>query len=206
MHCSVLVDTTPFWCTVIYFEEGRCVGENYNAFTSLFYIDGYASPDLSDRFSVGRFTNIHRTRTVESVRNRIGKGIRLELTHGMVVLTNVGKKSVFVFSGILNMMAGKKREHIFRVASGEELIVFKYQKFMDLFPDSVDKGFMAIDQLKHFCLISVSFGKGWGSGYRRSRVTELPCWVQINFTWAQAQLDYVLSTLSPDEEKPSSSS
>lgn len=44
--------------------------------------------------------------------------------------------------------------------------------------------------------IKVSLIKGWGQGYRRSRLTSCPCWIEINLTKPAKDLDQVLQQYS----------
>ena len=118
--------TAPFWCTVAYFEERHYVGEAFQAFTKPITVDGFASPGLSDRYCVGQFTNIHRSKKSKQTRKLIGNGIKLNLIDGQVILTNQSSRSVFVCSGVINVHEGQQPNVVLKVRSGEELVVYRY--------------------------------------------------------------------------------
>ena len=183
------------------------MGETFKAFTSPIVVDGFTSADVINRFSLGRFTNTHRTRAVERVRNRIGEGILLEKSGGSVVLTNNSRRTVFMYSAIANMIAARERLHVVRVPAGGNALAYRFDNFLQLIPGCMSKGFIATDNLKHLCSITVSFQKGWGEGYKCKRAPEVPCWIQVSLSWPQTQLDYILRTMNPDAlQKPTSSS
>ena len=77
MHCFAGVD---HWCRISYNELDVQVGEVFKvrANQPIITIDGFVNPSASNRFCLGRLSNVHRGEMSEKARVHIGKGVQLE--------------------------------------------------------------------------------------------------------------------------------
>lgn len=51
---------------------------------------------------------------------------------------------------------------------------------------------IGVDDLRRFCILSMSFVKGWGEDYPRKSIKNCPCWVEVHLHRALQLLDEVL--------------
>jgi len=58
---------------------------------------------------------------------------------------------------------------------------------------------VGVDDLRRFCMLSMSFVKGWGLDYQRSNIKDCPCWIEIHLHRALQLLDEVLQRKLCDE-------
>lgn len=52
---------------------------------------------------------------------------------------------------------------------------------------------LGVDDLRRFCTIRISLGKGYGLGYQRSTIEQSPCWLEIRVTRALQVLDEIMA-------------
>ncbi|XP_055341005.1 mothers against decapentaplegic homolog 4-like isoform X2 [Paramacrobiotus metropolitanus] len=57
------------------------------------------------------------------------------------------------------------------------------------------------DDLRKFCVLRLSFLKGWGPDYQRKTIKETPCWVEIHVNRALQLLDDVLRSAPSNEPR-----
>ncbi|KAL1513629.1 hypothetical protein ABEB36_003018 [Hypothenemus hampei] len=51
---------------------------------------------------------------------------------------------------------------------------------------------IGVDDLRRLCILRLSFVKGWGRDYRRKKIKETPCWIEVHLHRALQLLDEVL--------------
>uniref|UniRef100_A0A915KCF8 MH2 domain-containing protein n=1 Tax=Romanomermis culicivorax TaxID=13658 RepID=A0A915KCF8_ROMCU len=55
---------------------------------------------------------------------------------------------------------------------------------------------MSVDELRRFCIVRISFVKGWGPDYpKRGVITATPCWIEVHLHRALQLLDEVLHNI-----------
>ncbi|CAJ0572755.1 unnamed protein product, partial [Mesorhabditis spiculigera] len=55
---------------------------------------------------------------------------------------------------------------------------------------------VGVDDMRHACVIRISFIKGWGPDYPRKLITDTPCWIEIAINRAHALLDEVARNMA----------
>lgn len=58
--------------------------------------------------------------------------------------------------------------------------------------DQLAAAAIGVDDLRRFCIVSMSFVKGWGLDYPRNSIKNCPCWVEVQLHRALQLLDEVL--------------
>jgi MAD (mothers against decapentaplegic) family protein 4 len=58
--------------------------------------------------------------------------------------------------------------------------------------DQLAEAAIGVDDLRRFCILSLSFVKGWGLDYPRNSIKDCPCWVEVHLNRALQLLDEVL--------------
>lgn len=58
--------------------------------------------------------------------------------------------------------------------------------------DQLAAAAIGVDDLRRFCILSMSFVKGWGLDYQRNNIKDCPCWIEIHLHRALQLLDEVL--------------
>lgn len=58
--------------------------------------------------------------------------------------------------------------------------------------DQLAEAAIGVDDLRRFCILSMSFVKGWGLDYPRNSIKDCPCWVEVQLHRALQLLDELL--------------
>jgi len=58
--------------------------------------------------------------------------------------------------------------------------------------DRFDNASIGVDDLRRYCILSMSFVKGWGLDYHRNNIKDCPCWIEVHLHRALQLLDEVL--------------
>lgn len=68
--CTLCVTVPDIWCSITYFEQDQKVGEIFKVPSSCqrVTVDGYTNPASSERFCLGKLTNVQRTEVIEKAR------------------------------------------------------------------------------------------------------------------------------------------
>ena len=59
---------------------------------------------------------------------------------------------------------------------------------------------IGVDDLRRFCILRLSFVKGWGPNYYRQSIKETPCWIEIHLNRALQLLDFILTQLPSESQ------
>ena len=195
---QIVFQEPEFWCRIIYYELGRQVYFYYmllnviccliipqvgtfDAKSRAITIDGYVDPASNDRLCLGFFSNPERTPHVEQTRHSIGKGVKLWYIGGEVYVECLSQSPIWVQSLNFNQRFNMDLNSVVKVPPGCNLCVFSNPEFAKSLEQAVHKGY---DEVYRFsagaCSIRISFAKGWGTDYKRQRVTECDCWTEIH--------------------------
>lgn len=185
-------------------------------------IDGYTNPSAADRFCIGFLSNVHRPPSVQKARLHIGKGVRLETKfEGDVWLENLSDNAVFLSSPYLDQQSfrpvgnavhkiypraslkvfdlrethqllSQKAEAARQAAAAQAAAVAGTGGFNIEDCDQLAAAAIGVDDLRRFCILSMSFVKGWGLDYPRNSIKNCPCWVEVHLHRALQLLDEVL--------------
>lgn len=185
-------------------------------------IDGYTNPSAADRFCIGFLSNVHRPPAVQKARLHIGKGVRLETRYeGDVWLENLSDNAVFLSSPYLDQQSRRPVGNaVHKIYPRASLKVFDLRETYHLLSqkaeaarqaaaaqaaavagtgglslnstDQLAAAAIGVDDLRRFCILSMSFVKGWGLDYPRESIKKCPCWVEVHLHRALQLLDEVL--------------
>ena len=79
-----------------------------------------------------------------------------------------------------------------KVIPGNFLDLFDYKDFANRLEEAVRLHNEDIDRLYRYCIIRISFVKGWGADYCRPFITSAPCWVEVHLTGPSLWIDNVV--------------
>lgn len=181
----------PRWCSISYHEFAKHIG-SFQSMNTIVSVDGFTHPNCSDRFCVGGLSNVTRDEVTESVRRRIGKGIKLTFVDKEVYVECLSDASVFIASPML-------QEGVAKITSGTTVKAFSNPQFRKLLSDAVSKGFEEVYKLTGYCKFRISFVKGWGRFYRRQTISESPCWIEVQLNGPLQWIDDVLRQMKPPQ-------
>lgn len=176
-------------------------------------VDGGYDPHNSRRMCIGRFNNIDRDKKTEQLRCHIQHGIELRLVEKegrkeVRIVNKMRGQSVFVQSPNWNARAGVADDTVRKIQAGEEGTIFCHADFAIRLQNSVPKGREAVQRMALQLQTRISFIKGWGKRYpARSRITQCPIWIEINWSIGLNWLDHVISQMPhPEGVAPTSNS
>ena len=194
----------PNWCSIAYYELDRKVSEEFKATKTVINVDGGTDPSSRDRFCLGSLCNAVRDDQIKQTRQHIGQGLMLYYAAGEVYIECLSRCSIFVNSQNYNLRSGWHPSTVVKVPTGCLLNLFNSQDFARRLTEAVYNGFSACYAMQNQCKIHVSFVKGWGAEYRRSKIIHSPCWIEITLTGPLQWLDKVLTKMAPEGAEPHS--
>ena len=124
-----------------------------------------------------------------------GLGLRIYYIGGQVFTECLSDALIYVQSVSSNRHYGQPDTRVERVHKNGNFKIFDQQEFALELERRVPSGFDAVYQLKDMCTIRISFGKGWGPGYRLQAVTATPCWIEVHLKGPLQWLDRVLTQM-----------
>ena len=194
------------WCSLVYYELNSRIGEIFHSFGNEIFVDGYTSPcsDRTRRFSLGAFSNVNRSSTIENCRRHIGKGIHLYNDNGDVYVECLSESPIFIQSRNCNYDRGFHPNTVCKLLSGYSLRIFRSKIFVDILKEATNGGYDTVYDLSHMCVIKLSFVKGWGAEYYRQDVSSCPCWIEIRLNEPFQMLDRVLKEMGSSKNPASS--
>lgn len=186
-------------------------------------IDGFTDPITADKFCLGNLSSVHRPAAVHKARLHIGKGVRLELKNeGDVWLENLSDNAVFLSSPYLDQQSRREVGNaVHKIYPRAKLQVFDLRETYHLLSQKIERAREAaaaqaaavsgsggissndcdqnaaaigVDDLRRYCILSMSFVKGWGLDYPRNSIKNCPCWVEVHLHRALQVLDEVLQS------------
>ncbi len=122
---------------------------------------------------LGILSSINRDKQIEQTRMCIGKGVHLYKVCGVVYAECLSKSRIFVQSPGTNIACGWTPATVRKVSPGETVQLFNDQSFAAQLCRSANSDFEAVYELTKFCIIRISFLKGWGEKYCRQTVTAI---------------------------------
>ncbi|GMR53573.1 hypothetical protein PMAYCL1PPCAC_23768, partial [Pristionchus mayeri] len=180
---TVPFEETSCWLKLSY-GEGDKVRTHINEVHGHEYtIDSSTNPSDSERLCVGYFTGMEtvRDKKLEEIRRAIGRGVRLYHSGGEVYIECLSDHPIFVQCPAANRRYGMAASSVVRVEPKTTLKIFNYSEFSNELAQAVERGFEPVYSLIKLCSIRVSFVKGWGHEYSRSRLDQTGCWFIANF-------------------------
>ncbi|CAG5085993.1 Oidioi.mRNA.OKI2018_I69.PAR.g11078.t1.cds [Oikopleura dioica] len=181
------------WCTIHYYELNSKQGQPFEGKSTTVRVDGSAQQTVpGNRLCLGSIESDIRTNESRMARKQIHEGVELRYEGGRIQLRNTSPTSIFVQSTNMNQTHQLRSQTVIKIPSGHQAIIFNNTDFAKYLRQSVDLGFEAVYKLKNFCVIRLSFVKGWGADYRRAHITSAPCWIEIHLNSPLQWLDRVL--------------
>ncbi|KAK0411215.1 hypothetical protein QR680_005544 [Steinernema hermaphroditum] len=172
------------WMLVTYYEYFERVG-SFEGYAPLIAIDGFCDSSAPDRFCLGAFgAPLPRCRSekVVQVRRQIGCGCHIKKDRNQVLIVNRSEASIFVQCPMQTEASGCSPTTVKKLRKGDQLVVFDKDDFVK----SMEKNLKNNEnrdfyQFENMAKVRISFGKGFGEGFTREKVTDVPCWVEVSF-------------------------
>lgn len=102
---------------------------------------------------------------------------------------------IYVQSLNHNRKYGHPDTKVEKIPKNANLKIFDNEFFFQELNKRLAAGFDAVYQLKEFCTIRISFGKGWGIDYKLQAVTAAPCWIELHLKGPLQWLDRMLTQM-----------
>jgi len=181
------------WCTIHYYELNSKQGQPFEGKNTTVKVDGSEQQTLPGaRLCLGSIENSLRTNESKMARKQVHEGVELRYEGGRIQLRNTSPTSIFVQSTNMNQTHQLRHQTVIKIPSGHQAIIFNNTDFAKYLRQSVELGYEPVYKLKNFCVIRLSFVKGWGADYRRAHITSAPCWIEIHLNSPLQWLDRVL--------------
>ncbi|KAI3382458.1 hypothetical protein SNEBB_003281 [Seison nebaliae] len=191
--CPVPFEETKYWCNISYYELNERVGEVFHGEKFGIIVDGYNYPEnLKNRFSLGKLSNLKRKAQSETVRNLIGNGIYIYSVGGNVYVECLSDNPIFVQAIQMNTIHNFHERTVCKIPPKCSLCLFNLKEFSNTVQENCKKTYNDIYQLIHYCIVRISFVKGWGADYQRQNITSTPCWIEIHLNSPLLWIDRIL--------------
>ena len=98
------------------------------------------------------------------------------------------------------MEVGFEPHSVVKVPPGSSACVFRLETFTKAIQHNLqleNYTYDTIFNMSTMCTVRVSFVKGWGTSYKRAKITQCPCWIDLTLNGPLRMLDKVLRYLHP---------
>ncbi|CEF69691.1 Smad4 protein [Strongyloides ratti] len=209
--------------SITYYEYHKVLCDTVNVDIIPYYVDGGLNISSRNRLCLGAITNVLREVSTDKVLQSIGRGVRFDVKgEGNIWISNLSNHPVFVQSNYLDgdsetgivykisPLATFKvfdLDHCYRqlkrinmyknLAEAAENFSLNERRHIEesisttSLTKAIDTG---VDDMRNICSIKLSFVKGWGEGYGRERISEVPCWIDVTVNRALQILDHILNS------------
>ena len=145
----------------------------------------------------------------------IGKGVQLECKEdGSVYARCLSDYSVFFESYYLDRESGREAfDAVHKIYPGSCIKVFSLKECLRCLKLAANmkqnqnitnqngsgtssQQSIDVDDLKRLCRLRFSFVKGWGSDYPRKKISDTPCWCEVQLNRPLQYLDQLINGLS----------
>uniref|UniRef100_A0A1I7XIY6 MH2 domain-containing protein n=1 Tax=Heterorhabditis bacteriophora TaxID=37862 RepID=A0A1I7XIY6_HETBA len=123
---------------------------------------------------------------------------RISFENGRAHLTCLGESPVFVQSPLHAGRFGDDPATVYRLSGAQDanlecrtMEIFDETAFNLRIDQAKLQGYRHVYALQSLCIIRVSFVKGFGKLYRRMRILDTPCWIEVHFVNYLQKLDRV---------------
>lgn len=179
------------WCKITYYEKHKPLGSVFKTNSTKIYVSGADQPNRPDRFSFGPLTKLNRESNASEVLSSAGGGITILCSRSTVSIYSDCKSSVF-FASTFNDSRGK----VMKLSTGQSAQLFNYNEFYDRLISS-PKRYEDVLRFSDECTFMISFVKGWGSMYKRKKITDVPCWIELDLVDPRLPVSQILEKLKP---------
>ena len=110
----------------------------------------------------------------------------------------LSKHAVFFQSHCFNMSLNFEPHSVVKIPPGSSACVFRLETFTRAIQHNLRLETYDYDNvynMSSMCTVRISFVKGWGASYKRTKITQCPCWVDITLNGPLHMLDKVLRYL-----------
>uniref|UniRef100_A0A0K0F1R5 Mothers against decapentaplegic homolog n=1 Tax=Strongyloides venezuelensis TaxID=75913 RepID=A0A0K0F1R5_STRVS len=209
--------------SITYYEYHKVLCDTVNVDVIPFYVDGGLNISSKNRLCLGAITNVLREVSTDKVLQSIGRGVRFDIKgEGNIWISNLSTHPVFVQSSYLD--GDSETGIVYKISPLATFKVFdlddcyRQLKRINMYKNlaeaaenfslnerrhieesintttlnkAIDTG---VDDMRNICSIKLSFVKGWGEGYGRERISEVPCWIDVTVNRALQILDHILNS------------